>query len=1152
MKKKFSKRFFKGLCALALSASMVMSSFAGVFPTCEPVVVEAATNEYELVDDVQNSAILHCWNWSYETIEDHLELIAQCGYSAIQTSPVTQPKDYIYDGVVGTDVGTPGVGGTGNWWKVYQPVTISVCDNGQTWFGTKEELESLCAKAEEYGIKVIVDVVANHMGNIKGWKNSLTDVSPQVGEYWNPDMLTDESYWHINDLQIWMSDGREHFTQGTMGMPDLNTADARVQKYFKDYLIELIDCGVDGFRFDAAKHIETPDDDSKFASDFWPNVLNPAESHYKQKTGGDLYVYGEILNTVGDGFDIGSYTKYMSVTDNGAGGQCLDGFRNDQIGTINMHYDTNVSLIWAESHDTYMNESSRYGSDKSVVRTWSYVANKNGTAALYFVRPYYSKDILKDDKDGEMIGDLHAVLEQAQMGECSTYTWASNEVAAINHFRNRMNGKSESYGSDGRIGWCKRGDGIILINMDGAGSVSMSAHGLADGTYTDEVSRNTFTVSGGNISGKIESEYGIAVIYKNVMPNPDFEISDTVKVSSSVANGSVFYTDGLQVKLTARNATSASYKVSTGESGTFTDSKTITIGKGLSDGDTVSVTISATGANGSDKKTYTYTKQSKAVEINVSKDDGSVFYTDGFDVEIEVLYADSSSYSTSTGQKGTITDSKTITIGEGLSDGDTVTLIVKGTNASGTVTKTYTYTKGSNQLETAILFKNTVNWSTVYAYAWNDVTDKNAGWPGVPMTLYDEANKIYMIEFDTANQYENIIFNNGSAQTADLIIPGMGYVYDYITGSWSPYKEETKPTISSTLAGGEIDGVKNVTFTVKDATSATYKVNGGSAVSFSGSVTLKVGNSEKDVVVITATNSAGTTTKTYTYTKLANEKLTATSKASTTKNLVGETVKFTATAEGGLGSYKYSYIVYNKTTGEWARLKDKISSNTYTWTAKSAGTRVFYVDVTDSTGETVRCQGLTVTTDKDIQLTATSKASVTSTVVGDKVTFTATAKGGSGSYKYSYIVYNKTTGKWARLKDKITSNTYTWKAGSAGTREFYVDVTDSTGKTVRCKAITVKTEKVNPVAVVGSATASSIKVGDTVKIIGTASGGTTPYTYSFVVYNEATKSWYRYAFSSSNTRTWKAGSKGMRTFYVEAKDANGNVKRSNAITINVK
>lgn len=604
MKVQSKKRLSRRAGSFLLSAMLMVTSIS----IAEPQKVQANVdkNQYELVDNVQDAAILHCWNWSYKTVEENMELIAQCGYSAIQTSPATQPKDYNYKGVVGTAVGTPGVGGSGNWWKVYQPVTFSVCDNGQTWLGTKEELKSMCRTAEKYGIKVIVDVVANHMGNIKGWQNSLEDVSPQVGEYWNPDMMTDESFWHINDAQVWMSDGRYHFTQGTMGMPDLNTADKRVQTYIADYLVELIDCGVDGFRFDAAKHIETPDDDPAFASDFWPTVLNRAKSHYKSTTGEDLYVYGEILNTVGDNFSIDSYTKYMSVTDNSAGNHLLEAFRNNNVNTLSMDYAPDVSVLWAESHDTYMNESSRYASDKSIVRTWAMVANKDNAASLYFVRPYYSAEILEDDRDGAMKGNLQQTLTQATMGECETYTWASKEVAAINHFNNRMADKPDQMGCENNIAYCARGNGIVLASFNGSGDIQMSAHGMADGTYTDEVSRNTFTVSNGVLRGKIDSEYGIAVVYKNVMTSPGTVYP--VQLKCSVEDGTTFYGDSLEVTVGASYADNASYQTSTGESRTFTGETTIQIGKGLKKGESVTLTITGSNKKGTVTESYTYYK----------------------------------------------------------------------------------------------------------------------------------------------------------------------------------------------------------------------------------------------------------------------------------------------------------------------------------------------------------------------------------------------------------------------------------------------------------------------------------------------------------------------------------------------------------------
>ena len=774
------------MLALAAPAATLGNVFAGNNSSTKTT---KSAKDYELVDNMQDASILHCWNWSYETIEKNLQLIAECGYSAVQTSPATQPKDYVYDGEVGMEVGIPGMGGTGNWWKVYQPVTYSVCDNGQTWFGTKEELESMCAKAEEYGIKVIVDVVANHMGNIKGWQNSLEDVSPQVGEYWNEDMMTDESYWHINDLQVWMSDSRLHFTQGSMGMPDLNTANERVQMYIRDYLIELIDCGVDGFRFDAAKHIETPDDDPAFASDFWPNVLNPAYDHYKAVTGENLYVYGEILNTVGDNFSINSYTKYMSVTDNSAGNHLFEAIRNSNAGNLNLNYPAEKSVIWAESHDTYMNESSRYGSDMSVLRTWAIVANKDNAAKLFFVRPYDSDDILIDGKDGQFRGDLKTSLTPAIMGECPTYSWASYEAAAINHFNNRFVNCPDNIGTDGSVTYCQRGQGIVLVNLNGPGNISMSSHGLADGTYTDEVTGNTFTVSGGVIRGNIGSEYGIAVVYQNVMPNPGHNYA--VSVGASVADGSLFYSDELEVTLTAKYADTASYTVSTGESGTFTNETTIKVGAGLKAGELVTVTV-------------------------------------------------------------------------------------KGSNGSGSAEKTYSYIKAEYNLDNCIFFKNTKGFSNVTAYLWNDTgatVKNNAAWPGEAMFLCDEANGIYALAVDPTANYNKIIFSNsGSSQTADLELAGIGYLYDVSTGKWTEYKEtevkpeepvEEQPTVSASVESKTTtEKSLTVTFIVTNAKSATLTVN-GVVENFAGSITKTF--TADSTVVVKAVNGSKNAEATYTY-----------------------------------------------------------------------------------------------------------------------------------------------------------------------------------------------------------------------------------------------------------------------------------------------
>ena len=181
---------------------------------------------------------------------------------------------------------------------------------------------------------------------------------------------------------------------------------------------------------------------------------------------------------------------------------------------------------------------------------------------------------------------------------------------------------------------------------------------------------------------------------------------------------------------------------------------------------------------------------------------------------------------------------------------------------------------------------------------------------------------------------------------------------------------------------------------------------------------------------------------------------------SATKKEADKTVTFTAEGSGGSGKYSYKFIVYNKTTNSWAKLQDFSSKNTFTWTKGNAGDRYFYVDVKDNTtGKTVRSQALNVKIDATSTPTSTLTASTANVSVGGKVTLTAKATAGSGKYTYKFLIYNPTTKQWAKLQDFSNNSTFTWTAGSAGAKQFYVDVKDKNGNTVRSSVMNVNTTK---------------------------------------------------------------------------------------------
>lgn len=742
-KKRVAKRILSTVLTMSLAVSILDCPFLKTFPqnVLQNTTAKAASNVYGLQNDVQDGVILHCWNWSYNNIKNNMKLIAESGYSAIQTSPVTQPKDYTYDGEVSNDVGIPdGCGGSeGNWWKLYQPVSENICDNGETWLGTKDEFKEMCSEAEKYGVKVIVDIVANHMANIKGWQNSLSDVSPQVGKYCNPDMLTDPSFWHINTTQCWYSDGRYDITRGSIGMPDLNTADKRVQNMILNLLKECVDCGADGFRFDAAKHIETPDDDSSFASDFWPTVINGIRNYADH----DLFIYGEILNTVGDNFDIGSYTKYMSVTDNSTGDHILSDVRYNNAssaGSAGARYQKDKTVLWAESHDTYMGGPSYLTTDKMIKDTWSIVAAKEDSTALYFARPYYSKDILVNDNvDGNKINKSE--IKEAQMGEVGTMTWCDPSVAAVNKFHNYFAGQGERVSSNGNIVYTERGNsGVVVANLSGAGNISIPVYNMSNGIYKDQVSGNTFTVSNGTLSGNIASSDGIAVIYNPTIVTPTPSPSTPVTPSPS---------------------TSATV------SPTPSASTPITV-----EANTIYVKNTAKWSN-----VYCYMWNSSS-DRNASWPG----------IKMNYLGDNVWSYKMSSSYKNVIFNN-----GSGTQTAD---LVSPGAGyIYDNQTSSFTKLPGSTQTTTSpepttspvtdtykVYCKNTAGWSNVYCYMWNSTSDTIGSWPGVAMK--NEGNNIWSVE--VSKSYKNVIFTNGSGtQTGDLSYPGADYVYNNGSGSWS-------------------------------------------------------------------------------------------------------------------------------------------------------------------------------------------------------------------------------------------------------------------------------------------------------------------------------------------------------------------------------
>lgn len=528
-----------------LSASLsafVSGSFGVQAAESSPTV---SANKYKLKDNIQDGVILHCFDWTYNDIKAELPKIAKAGFTSIQTSPA-QPN------------------GTGTWYWLYQPISFSIGTNG---VGTKAELQSLCDEAEKYGIKIIVDVVANHL---RGDHNNIdNDLKPS-------------EYWHTFGGGIdWKN--RWQVTHGSIGMPDIATENPYVQQKVCNYVQELKSVGVDGLRWDAAKHIGVPSE----GDDFWKSVTQYG-----------LYNYGEILGgpddrSTGNEDIMKEYTDYISVTDSNYGKELRDSFNSGKAPTSSGNWsEKGISndklLYWGESHDTWSNNKdwgfSNEMSQNVIDRAYAVAASRNKVTALYFSRPSSTNK------------------ESIKMGEKGSTHFTSSEVAQINKFHNAMDGKADYYTvSDGCSVITRKDGGAVIVKGSGSGEVSVENGGgyAKPGTYTDAVSGNTFTITSSTISGTIGSS-GIAVVYDAEPEGP----------SASVTPGSTNYnTDELTLTLNCKNAKNAQYSIDDGAFVNYTNGQKITIGTNLAYDTVTTVTVKASdGKTTSDPETYTYTK----------------------------------------------------------------------------------------------------------------------------------------------------------------------------------------------------------------------------------------------------------------------------------------------------------------------------------------------------------------------------------------------------------------------------------------------------------------------------------------------------------------------------------------------------------------
>ncbi len=277
------------------------------------------------------TVMVQLFEWPWNDVARECEVyLGPNGFSAVQVSP---PQEHL-------------VLGQAAWWERYQPVSYKISSRS----GDEFEFQNMIQRCRNVGVDVYVDVILNHMAGIA----SGTGIAgTKYTKYNHQDLYSFNDFHHCgrngNDQIVNYKDRFELQNCELLGLADLKTESPLVQQTLAEYLNQLLNIGVTGFRLDAAKHIPATDLVSIF------DVL-------KSLTNISPFVVSETSLSADEPINIGEYLPLGHVNyfrysyDIGA---AFSSAKTSRLaGLFNSYVNTDDAVVFLENHDLQRTESS--------------------------------------------------------------------------------------------------------------------------------------------------------------------------------------------------------------------------------------------------------------------------------------------------------------------------------------------------------------------------------------------------------------------------------------------------------------------------------------------------------------------------------------------------------------------------------------------------------------------------------------------------------------------------------------------------------------------------------------------------------------------------------------------------------------------------
>eukprot|EP00094_Tigriopus_californicus_P008880 TCALIF_08561-PA protein Name:"Similar to Amy4N Alpha-amylase 4N (Drosophila ananassae)" AED:0.15 eAED:0.16 QI:12/0.75/0.55/1/1/0.88/9/0/728 len=457
--------------------------------------------------------VVHLFEWKWTDVALECErFLAPAGYCGVQISP---PHEHVFL----PEDNCP-------WWQRYQLVSYQL----ESRSGTRDQFVDMVQRCNAVGVRIFADVILNHAAGMgrKGPGFAGTDFDTTDDKHDFPGIpYSDENFTPRelcpSDSGSVDNDAVEDNVRNCylVGLSDLYGAQEYVQEKQADYLNDMIDIGVAGFRVDAAKHMWAEDIAAIQA------LLKPLNVEQGFKAGSQPFFMHEVIDRddgvvrVQEYYDLGIVTEFrysqkMAWASTGDWGQ-FGGLYDPGWGMS----DPEHAFVFVDNHD---NQRGHGGSGDVVTfkdgKLYAYAVSAMLASEYGFTRVMSSYDFDNSDQGPPSLDDfVTSDVTINEDGSCGggwvcEHRW--NAIAKMVQFRNAVAGApQEHFWSEGNsMGFSRTGKGFFAMSQASGFNTSVKT-GLPAGNYCniiDSCASSVMVKSDGLADISITNDEGIIAI----------------------------------------------------------------------------------------------------------------------------------------------------------------------------------------------------------------------------------------------------------------------------------------------------------------------------------------------------------------------------------------------------------------------------------------------------------------------------------------------------------------------------------------------------------------------------------------------------------------------------------------------------------------